>query len=224
MPHLLDLFCGAGGAAKGYQMAGWTVVGVDREAQPYYPGKFVRAEWDKIKLGNFDAIHASPPCQAFSALNNFGNLPEHVNLIDEVREMLIQTNLPYIIENVPGAPLLSQARFCGQFFGLRVRRHRNFETNWPLTSPTPDCSPYHKDKLAIAIYGHHFQSDNYVAKNGGMSHRAPTIKYARESMGIDWPMPWHGLTQAVPPKYTEYIGGKLLEHLCLVGRSAVNPV
>jgi DNA (cytosine-5)-methyltransferase 1 len=140
-PTLLDLFCCQGGAAMGYHRAGFRVVGVDIKPQPRYPFEFVQADaLDFLeKHGrSFDAIHASPPCQAFSTLKGMPNAKEHPNLIPQTRELLIATGKPYVIENVPKAPLVDAVLLCGTMFGLRtscgaeLRRHRLFETNWLL--------------------------------------------------------------------------------------------
>src|SRR5690348_3701176 len=136
-PRLLDLFCGAGGCAAGYQDAGFYVVGVDKEPQPNYCGDVfiqtdaleILAEWH---FDAFDAIHASPPCQRYSLAQNASkNADAHPDLVEPVREALQATGLPYVIENVPGAPLLDPITLCGKSFGLNVKRHRLFETNWP---------------------------------------------------------------------------------------------
>jgi DNA (cytosine-5)-methyltransferase 1 len=118
--------------------------------------------------------------------------------------MLIRSGLPFVIENVQGSPLNDPAVLCGQYFGLGVRRHRLFETNWPLTQP--DCRPYHRPR-PIAVYGDHPQN----SKNSSIN-RAHTLKDGQEAMGIDW-MPWKTLTQSIPPAYTEYIGKQLLDFL-----------
>jgi DNA (cytosine-5)-methyltransferase 1 len=143
-PRLLDLFSGAGGAARGYQRAGFYVVGVDHKPQPRYAGdEFIQTDALAVLAGefgelrDFDVIHTSPPCQAFTAYRRRGagvgdNYPD---LIGETRDLLERTGLPYAIENVPGAPLCDPVAICGSSLGLDVRRHRLFETNWPLVVP-----------------------------------------------------------------------------------------
>ena len=135
MPTLLDLFCGGGGAGMGYHRAGWAVTGVDIEPQPHYPFQFIQADAMTFDLRGYDAIHASPPCQAFSSLKSMWNAKEHANLIDATRERLRQNGTPYVIENVPGAPLTRLVVLCGTMFDLgtttaELRRHRTFEV-WP---------------------------------------------------------------------------------------------
>lgn len=130
-PRLLDLFCKAGGAGYGYWQAGFDVVGVDIEPQKRYPFTFIQAdalEYLARHGGEYDAIHASPPCQAFSKMKNpdKAHRKAHPDLVDPVRELLMRTGRPYIIENVPGAPLLSPVTLCGSQFGLKVYRHRVF--------------------------------------------------------------------------------------------------
>ncbi|MGH9692462.1 MAG: DNA cytosine methyltransferase [Candidatus Acidiferrales bacterium] len=126
-PRLLDLFCCAGGAGVGYNRAGFEVVGVDNKPQPNYPFPFIRADALKLDakfLASFDALHASPPCQSYSDLaKRNGNGHEWPRLIEPVRKMLIKTGLPYVIENVDGAPLLDPVVLCGTMFpNLRVLR------------------------------------------------------------------------------------------------------
>src|SRR5580658_6025519 len=138
--QLLDLFCCAGGVAVGYSRSGFEVVGVDIEPQPNFPFSFVQADALTLPmefLKSFDAIHASPPCQSYSDLaKRNGHADEWPRLIEPVREMLIETGKPYVIENVDGAPLLNPVVLCGTMFkGLRVLRHRLFEANFPILIP-----------------------------------------------------------------------------------------
>ena len=209
MPLLLDLFCGAGGAAMGYHRAGFRVVGVDIEPQPHSPFEFVRADAMTFPLDGFDVVHASPPCQAYSSLRviNRRSPLEHPDLIAPLRERLQQSGLIFVIENVPGAPLLSPVRLCGSIFGLRVRRHRLFESNvLVLSSP---CR--HKEQgQPVAVYGDHPESSApRKTPGGGGFNRARTLTEGHQAMGIDW-MGWRELTQAIPPAYTEWIGRQLM--------------
>jgi DNA (cytosine-5)-methyltransferase 1 len=116
-PRLLDLFCCAGGAGVGYSRAGFEVVGVDIDRQPHYPLQFIQADalaLDSDFIASFDAVHASPPCQSYSDLaKRNGNGHEWPRLIEPVRELLIRSGLPYVIENVDGAPLISPIVLCG---------------------------------------------------------------------------------------------------------------
>ena len=139
-PRLLDLFCCAGGAGAGYSRAGFEVVGIDIKPQPRYPLPFIQADalaLDPKFVALFDAVHASPPCQSYSDLAKRNrNADAWPRLLDPVRDMLIRSGLPYIIENVEGAPLRDPVMLCGTMFkGLRVIRHRLFETNFPLLTP-----------------------------------------------------------------------------------------
>jgi|HubBroStandDraft_6_1064221.scaffolds.fasta_scaffold02059_15 DNA (cytosine-5)-methyltransferase 1 len=214
-PRLLDLFCGAGGAAMGYARAGFEVVGVDIKAQPRYPFEFHQADAMIFPLEGFDAIHASPPCQAYSALRRLGK-QGHVAryyLVEPTRLRLWGTDLPYVIENVVGAPLHAPIRLCGSSFGLNVQRHRLFETNFLLLAP-----PCQHNKESIGVYGDHPQ----ISK--GMN-RARNLREAQEAMGIKW-MEWRELCEAIPPDYTQWIGEHLLakirthdRHRCQSSRS-----
>lgn len=139
-PLLLDLFSGAGGAAVGYHRAGFDVVGVDIEPQPDYPFRFYRHDALQFLAEHarlFDAVHASPPCQHYCRTNrgNSGNHLAYPDLVADIRRALERTALPYVIENVPGAPLHDPVTLCGEMFGLRVIRHRLFESNLPLLQP-----------------------------------------------------------------------------------------
>jgi DNA (cytosine-5)-methyltransferase 1 len=135
----LDLFCKAGGVALGLHRAGFEVVGVDIEPQPNYPFRFIQANALEFDLGDFDFYWASPPCQGFTAYKRRpGHVRPRANLIPPMRERLLATGKPFCIENVPGAPLQNPFTLCGSMFGLDVRRHRNFETNFPVT--TPPCN------------------------------------------------------------------------------------
>lgn len=138
-PRLLDLFCGAGGAGMGYHRAGFDVVGVDIAPQPHYPFEFHQADalTFPFDVFGFAAVHASPPCQEYSVTRSL-HRAEYPTLVEAVRARLLGTGLRYVIENVVGAPLTNCVTLCGSSFGLGVRRHRRFETNWTVWSP-PQC-------------------------------------------------------------------------------------
>ena len=214
-PRLLDLFCAAGGASVGYSRAGFEVVGVDLEPQPRYPCEFHQGdaiEFVKEYGREFDAIAASPPCFAHSALAAV--LPVghgHVDLIPETREALVASGLPYVIENVPGAPLLDPAMLCGSMFGLgsgdrQLRRHRLFESNIALVAPGP-CRHVGK---AVGVYGGGPASQRPDATRRGAYQG--TMAERREAMGIDW-MTRDSMNLAIPPVYAEHLGAQLLAHL-----------
>lgn len=181
-PRLLDLFSGAGGAAMGYARAGFEVVGVDISPQPNYPFEFVQA----------DAL-------------------EHIQLlIAEVRELLKQTGLPYVIENVVGArsELRDPYLLTGEMFGLRTSRPRLFETNWTLM--VPKSPPRQKD--AAAVYGKLDGRRLWTRSDGSELRAVKTLKEGSEAMGIDW-MTWDELREAIPPAYCELVGAQLLAHV-----------
>lgn len=136
-PRLLDLFCGAGGAAMGYHLAGFDVVGCDINPQPNYPFPF--HQYDAlaaiVEQGHrFDFIHASPPCQSYTPLNAY-NHHEYPDLIAVTRELLVASGKPWIIENVPQAPLIDPVTLCGPMFGLKLYRHRLFEASFRSAAP-----------------------------------------------------------------------------------------
>jgi DNA (cytosine-5)-methyltransferase 1 len=198
-PRLLDLFCGAGGCSVGYARAGFEVVGVDIKPQPHYPFEFIHDDALEQGFVGFDAVHASPPCQAYSSLRALGKQDgkERHYLIEPTRERLRDSGLPYVIENVVGAPLRSPMRLCGSSFGLKVQRHRLFECSFFALAPP--CN--HCDE-SIGVYGDHPQ----VSK--GMN-RATSLREAQDAMGIDW-MTWPEICEAIPPDYTQWIGEHLL--------------
>lgn len=218
-PRLLGLFDGAGGAAVGYHRAGFDVVGVDIAPQPNYPFKMLaRDAMSLIEhmefLRSFAAIHASPPCQRYSALAlRNGNAEQHPDYIGVLRWQLQRAGVPYVIENVPGAPLHDPVALCGTMFpGLRVIRHRLFETNWGL-APPPE-HPKHPlvfthDKRK-AHYGQLDQNTAFVQVTGGGN---ATLANKLDAMGIDWMTSHHEVNEAVPPAYTEWVGRQLLEKL-----------
>jgi DNA (cytosine-5)-methyltransferase 1 len=223
-PRLLDLFCGAGGAAMGYHRAGFEVVGVDIKTQARYPFEFVQADALEFLAAlsdldrAFDAIHASPPCQAYSMANrNNGSAHRHPQLIEPTRAGLIASGLPYVIENVEGAPLLEAIRLCGASFGLgtpemSLRRHRRFECSFP-TGMTPACSC--GQKLSIGVYGN--GTPQWHRKKLGRNVLADEW---REAMDCPW-MVKSELSQAIPPAYTEHIGSYLMAEV--KRRAAVAP-
>lgn len=211
-PRLLDLFCCAGGAGMGYQRAGFEVVGVDIDPQPRYPFEFIQADaltLDQDFLASFDAIHASPPCQSYSDLaKRNGNGHMWPRLVEPTRELLQSLGVPYIIENVEGAPLLDPVVLCGTMFpGLRVLRHRLFESNIELTAPAHGKHPlvFTHDKRK-AHYGKLDQNTSFVQVTGGGNS---SIANAKDALGIDW-MNKHELNESIPPVYTEYLGQELM--------------
>lgn len=230
--RILDLFCGAGGCAVGYQRAGFDVVGVDLHPQPRYPFEFHQG--DALEAGvrllaeqSFDAIHASPPCQQHSTIGKQARQRdaalEHADFIEPTRALLVDSGLPYVIENVVGAPLIDPVMICGSSLGLDVRRHRLFETNWPLMVPpcvhgwqTPRFQSLDKRralKSVVPVYG-----GGQIAKTAtvvgvhGHTNYTGERELRERAMEIDW-MNSYELTQAIPPAYTELIGHQLMQHL-----------
>jgi DNA (cytosine-5)-methyltransferase 1 len=215
--RLLDLYCCQGGAAAGYARAGWEVVGVDLHPQPRYPFEFVQANvlgLDPEWVAGFDAIHASPPCQFATLLKHAPGGREHPNLIPATRRLLEAAGRPYVIENVEPARghMRNPVALCGTMFGLgaqgcELRRHRLFETSFPLRPPV--CS--HSDGPVIGVYGGHARRRS--ARHGGRGTRDEWIgghkTAASEAMGIDW-MTLDGLSEAIPPAYTEFVGRQIV--------------
>ena len=209
-PLLLDLFCGAGGAAMGYHRAGFRVVGVDNKFQKNYPFEFHQGdalEFCRNHGNEFDAIHASPPCQRYSRCNTMHTtrMKEYPDLIVPTRDVLRSVCKKYVIENVPGSPLQRPIQLCGLMFGLRLFRHRLFESNVFL------MTPYHP-----AHTGHRVGENGFVCMAGhGDSGRGRipadhrNVSSWKCAAGIDW-MTRYEMAQAIPPAYTEFIGRQLM--------------
>lgn len=220
-PRLLDLFCCAGGAAMGYHLAGFDVVGVDINPQPRYPFEFIRADVLSLTpdyIRQFDAVHASPICQGHTALRHAPGTKEHPNLIPPTRALLEAAGAPWIIENVEGSePWMAGAiRLCGTMFGLgaqgcELQRHRLFIAGFPIAPPGP-CQ--HSGGPVIGVYGGHGRVRS--RRHGGRGTRDVWVGGHRaacsEAMGMDWAT-LSELSEAIPPAYTEYLGRQLLAHL-----------
>lgn len=219
-PRLLDLFCCAGGAGMGYHRAGFTVVGLDIKPQPRYPFHFI--QWDALDIDSaflrtFDAIHASPPCQGYTAMRHAPGTKGAPLLIARVRDMLEASGKPYVIENVEGARdiMCDPITLCGTTFGLgaqgcELRRHRLFESNVEIIP----LSCQHSEKPVIGVYGGHARRRS--ARHGGRGTRdaweGGHVTAAKEAMGMDWAT-LAEMSEAIPPAFTHYIGKMLMAEL-----------
>jgi DNA (cytosine-5)-methyltransferase 1 len=210
-PRLLDLFCGAGGCSVGYERAGFEVVGVDIEPQPNYPFMFIQTDalfaLSRIEdwWPPFDAIHASPPCPVHSSLNGWSGDTTSPDLIPQTRELLEATGLPYVIENVPGAPLRNPIQICGQGLGLKVRRHRLFEANFPIMGV-----PCHHHEPPVIVVGGSIGRKVFDPRRKAI---APTFGEALKVMDCEWMTERQEVVNAIPPAYTTHVGEYLLTHL-----------
>ncbi len=205
--RLLDLFCGAGGAAMGYHQAGFIdIVGVDIVPQPNYPFEFIQADALNLPLDldGFDLIHASPPCQAYSTMT--ARPDDHPSLIPSTRKLL--AGFSYVIENVEGARkhLEAPVRLCGSSFGLDVQRHRYFETTFAMMS-----IPCSHQRRPIGVYGDHPQDDHEYRRPDGTRRglKARSLHEAQMVMGMHWGT-WREVCEAIPPAYTKFIGSQFL--------------
>lgn len=211
---ILDMYCGAGGASMGLHRAGHKVIGIDINPQPNYPFEFIQADALDIDIDSdgYDAYWASPPCQAYTCASNDARAKGKIypNLIGETRERLLKTNKPFIIENVIGAPIRKDLLLCGTMFGLNIIRHRHFEIEgFSISQPS---HPKHKSPITTK------NKKGIIVKRGqycmvvghGSNRDGRSCKFVdwKEAMKIDW-MTKQELTQAVPPAYSEYIGGFL---------------
>jgi DNA (cytosine-5)-methyltransferase 1 len=190
-PRLVDLFCGPGGAAMGYQRAGFDVVGVDIVPQPHYPFAFELADAMIYPLEGFEAIHASPPCQRFARVTRCrpGAAEAHPDLLSPTLDRLRDQSTPWVVENLPEAIPLPDLILCGSAFGLAVRRHRHFLTSWPAFGLVAPCR--HEGLLPFIHRGERAYAD---------------------ALGCPW-MSKDEARQAIPPAFTEWIGALLLAEL-----------
>jgi DNA (cytosine-5)-methyltransferase 1 len=205
-PRLLDLFCGAGGAGMGYHRAGFEVVGVDIRPMPRYPFEFHQAdalEYLAAHGHEFDAIHASPPCQAYSEETKKIYRANHPDLIAPTRKALKKIGRPYVIENVEAARkhLVTPLMLCGSMFGLNIWRHRYFEVS-PIWMMSPATCRH--NFAPVLITG--------TTRRTGYPRVDPPVALRRLAIGIDW-MVTDELDEAIPPAYTEYIGNQLMQVL-----------
>lgn len=219
-PLVLDLFCGAGGAAMGYHRAGFDVIGVDINPQPNYPFTFVQDDALEYLRFHLDVagmptvptvIHTSPPCQASCTLikgNQRATAGNHVDLIPETRELLARTGLPTVIENVQGAKVRRDLTLCGEMFGLGVIRHRYFECSFPVVQP-PHVK--HRGRVRGWRHGEYFDGP-YVAVYGDGGGKGSVAEW-QQAMGMDWTDVRLEIAEAIPPAYTELIGRQLMAEM-----------
>lgn len=213
-PRLLDLFCCSGGAGRGYQQAGFHVTGVDIAPQPTYAGD-VFIQGDALEFlaahgGEYDVVHASPPCQSSCTLTKGTNKGrEYLNFIPQTRAMLAALEVPTVIENVQGSDLRRDLTLCGEMFGLGVIRHRYFELgNWTMDAP---AHIKHRGRVAGWRHGQWFDGPYFAVygEGGGKG----TVAQWQEAMGIDWTADRKALAEAIPPAYTRHIGMAVLDHI-----------
>lgn len=217
-PRLLDLYCCQGGASAGYVAAGFDVTGVDMDPQPRYPYRFVRDSAlgylfhviETGEIGQYAAVAASPPCQGYAAARTIrGNEHPSADQLPLVRQMLAECGIPYIIENVVGAPMRDPVMLCGTMFGLRTYRHRLFESNVPLAAP-----PHPRHIRTAVKLGRKLSPDDFYTAVGNFH----SVGIVREDMGVPW-MSRDGVRESIPPAYTEHLGRQLMAFL--IARAAL---
>lgn len=206
--RLLDLYCCQGSAGYGYEQSGFSVTGVDLFPQPKHRGKFIQSDGIDYLLEHghkYDFIHASPPCQEYSMSSMQFRLlgKQYPNLVEATRAALIKVGKPYVLENVPGSPLLNPVTLCGTMFDLPTYRHRLFETNWNLIEPMHPIHIAKNAKMGRAIKPGEFIQ--YIGHFSG-------VQYVRDFTGCQW-MDTYGLAQSIPPQYTKYIGEQYLKSI-----------
>jgi DNA (cytosine-5)-methyltransferase 1 len=210
---LLDLYCGAGGAGMGYMEAGFDVTGVDIEPQPDYPGTFTQGDAIAYLAAHgheYDAIHASPPCQASSALTKGTNKGrEYLNLIPATRALLALHKKPTVIENVQGSDLRRDLTLCGEMFGLAVIRHRYFEISGFPALPL-EHKP-HRGRVAGWRHGEWFDGPYFAVYGDGGGKG--TVKQWQQAMDMHWTDNRKSIAEAIPPAYTRFIGGQIMQYL-----------
>ncbi len=203
--RLLDLFCCAGGASQGYHQAGFDVVGVDIDARPGYPFEFHQGdalEYLENNFHKFDVVHASPPCQKYTNSAKLWSGREYPDLVAPVREILLRVKKPFVIENVPGSPLINPIILCGTMFGLRTYRHRLFESNFKITPPVHERHVRRNAKM-----GRPPKENEMLQLVGNFSG----VSLGREIIGCPW-MNRYELAQSIPTAYTEFIGRQFIEY------------
>lgn len=218
-PVVIDAYCGVGGASMGYHLAGYRIIGVDIKPQPDYPYEFHQADacgWlvRNARRINPRFIHASPPCQRYTDLaKRNGNADKHPDLIPVTRRVLDALGFPYVIENVPGAPIRNDLTLCGEMFALRVIRHRRFEIhNLPI-----ETLPHvpHRGRVIGWRYGVKHEGHYYgVWGDGGGKG---SVRDWQDAMRIGWTLNRKSLAEAIPPAYTFHIGGTVIRHDAHVG-------
>lgn len=227
--RLLDLYCGGGGCSVGYARAGFEVTGVDLHPMPHYPlwkvhqGDALDVLDDEEYVRSFDAIHASPPCKRFTAMHtrvcDGGPSCTHLDLLTPTRERLERLGIPYVIENVVGAPMLHDAiTLCGTMFGLGfehpqlgravLKRHRLFESNVPTLAAPGPCSC--KGRPTVGVYGDGGKWTRIAPGGGGVKVSGQD---AADALGVHWTAYQPVLSQMIPPRYTEHLGRQLVAHL-----------
>ena len=215
---LLDLYCKAGGASAGYAAAGFQVVGVDIEPQPHYPFEFIQASaldvlQDRKFVESFDAIHASPPCKVHTSLKAFSS-KHHLDLVPETRELLKSYSAPWVMENVPGAPLIDPLILCGSMFDLGVRRHRLFETSFPTAQPPCRHAEQNASSPGYPVKNYHsgkpviHMSPVIGVYGRGQGLGPGEVELWRKAMGTPW-MTKDEMAQAIPPAYAQHMGNLL---------------
>jgi len=230
--RLLDLYCGPGGCSVGYSRAGFEVVGIDIKPQPSYPFEFVQGDalWmleclvrkggictnagTTYWLKDFDAIAASPPCQRYSSATRCNKnrkdtktAADHPDLVAPTRKWLELAGKPWVMENVPNAPMVEPLMLCGTMFGLRVIRHRLFESSFFLWSPGNRCA--HPPRGTVGKAGVRGKKvGDWISVAG-----STIAKVAAPAMGVDWVKRREELSQMIPPAYTEFIGKQLIDHI-----------
>jgi DNA (cytosine-5)-methyltransferase 1 len=205
-----DLFCGAGGAAMGIHRAGFDVEGWDIKQSLSYP--FRRRIGDALEadLSSFDFVWASPPCQAHSAMRHLHPEKEYECYIERTRDKLAKWGGPYIIENVPGAPLINPVQLCGSTFGLRVRRHRLFESNIPLVVPPCNHAVQGQPMDVSGTGGRRI--NRRPDDHGGNTNKPRNIREAQQAIGIEW-MCREEIAQAIPPAFAEFLCRQVAAYL-----------
>lgn len=219
-PRLLDIFCCAGGAGRGYTLAGFDVFGADRDAQPNYPYPFRQASWDdldaKMIRREFDAVHASPPCQGYTSLRHAPGAVGAPRLIGAVRELLEDIGRPYTLENVEGAAaeMPGAICLCGTMFdlgahGCELQRHRLFTSNVAISPPGP-CQ--HSGRPVVGIYGDHARIRSGAERHRPQRWPETHRKVMQRALGMAWGTA-HELSEAIPPAYTHHLGLQLIRHV-----------
>lgn len=210
-PRLLDIGCCQGSSSYGYVQAGWDVKGNDIVPQPRYPYAFILADGldllaDRSFMSQFDGVHMSWPCQGYTNCQRIQGR-EHPQLVDQGRELVLRTGLPYVMENVIGAPMINPIMLCGSMFGLHTYRHRLFESNVALHAPKHPVHTSRQIKMGRPV-----RDGEYYQAVGNFSN----VSYVRRDLGLHW-MNRDGLRESFPWQYAQHAGAQLIRHLVTGG-------
>jgi DNA (cytosine-5)-methyltransferase 1 len=125
--------------------------------------------------------------------------------------------VPTVIENVQGSDLRRDFTLCGEMFGLGVIRHRYFEVSGFEAKPTPHLP--HRGRVAGYRHGEWFDGPYFAVygEGGGKG----TVAQWQVAMGMDWTDNRKSIAEAIPPAYTRFLGGQVMEAVLATRERAI---